>query len=165
MTLYRAPFVQTTLCGDICLMSLLSRPEVPKVGLAAVMTNYGLEVALVVLVSAKNSCRAVYRGALGVLHVHAVGAVAKIRNSIVRLVPVDMVNRANRPIAMNIQPCEAVGFVFVPIDFRSDVALVNRLQGLADLGEATSGSHPYEHPALRFVMKNFAKPFLSEGRL
>lgn len=154
--------METALRADIRSMSLFWSVKHPKVDAFAVYLYPGAPSVAAdawMFKDAEESTLAIHARIAEVLFVLAVSYVAKIADAIVARIPVDVINLAARPFAINVQPREPVRVV-PSVVYRNEVGAAwsqCSLERNADTASAASVDKPFKVASVRCVPQNVAK--------
>jgi hypothetical protein len=160
----RATFVQPSLSLNISKVSFLRVFEVPNDDFFAVNMDQGSPYRSV-FDDTHVPMLVVFPRPADVLDVLRVRDVAQVADPVVSGVAVDMVNLVNRPLAVDVQPSETMGSVFVPVHPNVDVS--GRLGFVVDRAEldANRGSNlSAKNSSLGVVIKKFAQAIYAKIR-
>jgi hypothetical protein len=91
------------------------------------------------------------------------GALAQIRDAIVRRIAVFVINLCDRVLPIDIKPRQSMGIMLSPVDPDDDISIPAASPGLHSRGHAPLGYPPIKKPRFRGIAEHFAQPIRAQG--
>lgn len=157
MDLKRIADMQRSFGGDVSGVRFFSGLEVSKVSADSANLYLGNDVPTA-QANTKQSRLAVFGRASSIFLICGCGHVSKIHERVITWVAVNMVNFMLRPLALHVEPCEAVRSIIFLVDANCDAAI--KASKMPNATPATmSPESPCEIASCRIVMQKFAQTF------
>lgn len=157
MELQSSEWMQLPFCRDVGGMSFLRGGERAQVAAPSFQRDRRDELAPR-FKGPQNSCAVVSACVSLILKLLRSRNLTKVVHSVVSAIAVNVVKFFFRPLSMNPQPRQAVGFSTNPADLYSNVSKITNRSSCHSWAPSSRALQPGKYPCLRVIMEDFAQP-------